>query len=182
MCIKGNSAPNFCFRPWWFLKNPKYVGSHSEIFQVLTSQSIISTTNGQNHGMDGEGGGGGLKGEHPLWWDVGSEVSPLACNVMGGVQERNWSSFWNHKTIWEPPKAFCTQGADSLMGVSGQAFYNWVTWVVFLELPFTNLRQVTRRGYTPSWHGSNEHKRFQFHSSQWGLIMFKFSWNRYFMF
>lgn len=94
MCIKGNLPLTFAFLLDDFLKSPKYVGSHSEIFQVLTSQSIISTTNGQNRGMDGEGEGGGLKGEHPLWWDVGSEVSSLACNVMGGVQERNWSSFF----------------------------------------------------------------------------------------
>lgn len=78
--------------------------------------------------------GAGLKGEYHLRWDVDSEVSSLACYVVGGVgQERRWSSLGNHKSIGEPPRALCRQGAGSVIGVSGWAFYNWGTLVYVLK-------------------------------------------------
>lgn len=70
---------------------------------------MIPATDGQKGGLGEEGAG--LKGEYQLSWDVDSEVSFLACYVMGGGQERMWSSLGNHKSIQGATKGFLQAGS-----------------------------------------------------------------------
>lgn len=101
------------------------MGSHSEIFQVLNSP-IISTSNGQKGGMGEEGRDG--RGEPHLRWDVGSEVSSLACSVRRGARRAGAVS-----ETTSPPEGHrwlvaSRERSQSHGWVSGWAFYNGLTW------------------------------------------------------
>lgn len=149
-----------CGKPQWNLSSLKL--------------PIISTSNGQKGGMSEEGKGREGWGSSGVGCGLWGELSSLQCDE--GSQE-SWSSLWNHKSTWEPPMACCIQGAGSVTGVSGWAFYNWVTWAVFLERPFIKLREVTERSPTDA-HSEQEDKKSRFRCSQWGLTTFNFSGNR----
>lgn len=84
---------------------------------------MIPATDGQKGGLGEEGAG--LKGKYQLSWDVDSEVSSLACYVMGeGGRREGGAVLETTRASEEPPRAFCRQGAGSVIGVSGWAFYN----------------------------------------------------------
>lgn len=146
MCSKGNLALHFCCPLWWFFFKSKLCGKPQWNLSSL-KLSIISTSNGQKGGMSEEGKG---------WEGWGS--SEVGCGLWGELsrlhRDEGSQESWSKQSLkpqvhLRATNALLHPGARAVTGVSGWAFYNWVTWAVFLEWPFIKLREVTERSRTP---------------------------------
>lgn len=84
--IKGSLAPNLLSSLMIFEK-PQLCGKPQWSLSSANLPIITCATDGQNGGM-GEEGAGLKGGEYHLRWDVDSEVSSLACYVVGGWGRR----------------------------------------------------------------------------------------------